>query len=588
MDLGNGMVCALLCGQESEHGVRQVLCISILTFTMHDNDGDLNIHAASPPPRQKRFLSVTALRRGAFNMDGYIHEDNSLLDAFICAQDPVAIMNSMFNSTMKLDLDKVPEEWYRRPEEAGSSGGTSGLISGGTSVAEKILLVLWPWFDPNPLCNLDDGIINTLPDSVLCHILSFLPTSTCVRTCILSRRWRHLGKDLQLFNLSCNLDREQGGHEIQEKLHMHFLTLANAVLVQRNPLHIRNLSMEYLPSYLDFNNDAVTGWVRAATGPHLEELRLRLWSGKSEWRFVVPPAMFISCPALVSLNLTGVTVDLTPEASSSIQLPSLKTLRLLLDSPDNVDRILSGCPLLETLHLTIQRFQHCSPKITALKIHVPSLKRLELMDCGDSGIVVFELDTPSVEYLYIRLYLPYYLRFSAFRSLLLERSTGESLLLAPTVHLPDFRNLSNLEIHFKFSISNTRLLFNMLDRCDTLHVLTIYKETEYWPAYSSSWKDLPANVPKCMVSHLSIVKFSSYCGNRGDLELIAYILQNGLVLTSVIIETNFKVDSDEHRQATQQFCDMPKGSNRCNLNVRVRTGKRSSLVPIMPKGEKKY
>ncbi|MED6153443.1 hypothetical protein PIB30_102030 [Stylosanthes scabra] len=479
--------------------------------------------------------------------------------------------------------------------------------------------------DTNPLCNPDDGIISTLPDSILCHILSFLPTSTSIRTCILSRRWRHLWKDLQLFNFSFSLHyRQQRTAESREKLHMHFLTLANAVLVQRNPLHIRNLSMVYLSSYFDFNNDVVTGWVRAAIGPHLEELRLHVWSGKSGWRFVVPPGVFISCPALVSLNLTGVTVDLTPEASSSIQLPSLKSLHLLLDSPDNVDRILSGCPLLESLHLTIKRFRHCPPKISALKIHVPSLKRLEFLDPGDSGIVLFELDTPSVEYLYIRLWIPCYLRFSVInmcnvvearvgcliqdgfdydvnkylhlapkllhslcqtRSLFLERSTVESLLLAPTIHLPDFRNLSNLEIHLKFSRFNTSLLLKMLDRCDTLHVLTIYKET--WAANSSCWTEPPANVPKCMVSHLSIVKFSSYCGNTGDQELIAYILQNGLVLTSVIIETIFKVDSDEHRQATQQFCDMPKGSNRCNLNVRVKTRKKSSLVP-MPKGEKKY
>ena len=31
-----------------------------------------------------------------------------------------------------------------------------------------------------------------LPDEVLCHVLSFLPSREAVQTCRLARRWRHL------------------------------------------------------------------------------------------------------------------------------------------------------------------------------------------------------------------------------------------------------------------------------------------------------------------------------------------------------------------------------------------------------------
>ncbi|RYR24278.1 hypothetical protein Ahy_B02g057769 [Arachis hypogaea] len=146
--------------------------------------------------------------------------------------------------------------------------------------------------DTNPFCKPNDEIISNLPDFILCHIFSFLPISISVRTCI----------------LECNSGPVKPAPE--PKLEP------------------------------------------AAIGSHLKELRLKVWSDKIEFRYVVPPGVF-SCRASVNLNVLGVTLELTPEASSLIHLPSLKTLHLFLDSADNVDFILSGCPLLETMHFTI-------------------------------------------------------------------------------------------------------------------------------------------------------------------------------------------------------------------------------------------
>uniref|UniRef100_A0A0D9XQ55 F-box domain-containing protein n=1 Tax=Leersia perrieri TaxID=77586 RepID=A0A0D9XQ55_9ORYZ len=54
--------------------------------------------------------------------------------------------------------------------------------------------------------------IDDLPDEVLEHVLSFLPSRDAVRTCVLARRWRHLWKAVTaitrmimwLTNASCN------------------------------------------------------------------------------------------------------------------------------------------------------------------------------------------------------------------------------------------------------------------------------------------------------------------------------------------------------------------------------------------------
>jgi len=49
---------------------------------------------------------------------------------------------------------------------------------------------------------IEEGMIRDLPDDVLNHTLSRLPTKSVVATGRLSRRWRHLWKHLSVFNFS--------------------------------------------------------------------------------------------------------------------------------------------------------------------------------------------------------------------------------------------------------------------------------------------------------------------------------------------------------------------------------------------------
>ncbi|GAU49195.1 hypothetical protein TSUD_371870 [Trifolium subterraneum] len=138
-------------------------------------------------------------------------------------------------------------------------------------------------------------------------------------------------------------------------------------------------------------------WVRAAIGPHLEELSLNICNRHGDEVVRLPPSLF-NCTNLVSLSLAGsLYMNFEP---FSIHFPSLKTLKLgeigIVEhdiavedlGKYNVDSILvflCGCPVLETLDSYI-----VSAFLTKVRVP-PSSKKLKLTNL-DFSWTCFEID----------------------------------------------------------------------------------------------------------------------------------------------------------------------------------------------------
>lgn len=434
--------------------------------------------------------------------------------------------------------------------------------------------------------------INNLPNSVLHHILSFLPTKTSVHTSLVCRRWRNLWKNLQTFNF-CDNSHYMIYDEDNIKQFLCFTVFVNAVLSLRRSRDTRkfHLSCVHFPSD-PFFAYSVDTWISTVVGPQLEEFHLTLHC-LDGFAFNLPQSL-LSCSNLISVSLSG-NILFQLQDSSGICLPSLKVLQLLLDmylldlNPVNI--FLSACHVLEDLEMS---FTHESLAI----LRVPtSLKRLKIMVETKVGACL-EIDAPDLKFLSltnvtishaatignlhkveeafldvlptpesesVEPLLNLLRALSGIKHLELFSSTTKWLSAAPTSDFPEFHYLLHLQL-FLLSF-NFNFIFDMLHKCPILQTLITFND-KMDPSFDSSpaygWETKPQSVPKCLVSHLTFIKFEAYLGHSNELEFIGYVLQNGLVLKTVLIDDFYMMNQPEEWK--EKIYDLPRGT-MCQLKI---------------------
>lgn len=203
--------------------------------------------------------------------------------------------------------------------------------------------------------------ISNLPDAILCHILSLMPTRNAVRTGLLSTRWKSLWTAVPvIYFKNYRIDDGPGC----------FMDFVDRVLL----LHSSpNLTKFLLHSQYGAENPyRLNSWISTAIKCHVQELVLSIGStGTLE----LPRHLFTSID-LVVLKLSCTGFCWSP---LTVFLPRLKVLHLCrLDILDDcsLKNLVSGCPVLEELEiLTSYR-----DKINTLYICSSSLKKLVVLN----------------------------------------------------------------------------------------------------------------------------------------------------------------------------------------------------------------
>ncbi|CAA7030210.1 unnamed protein product [Microthlaspi erraticum] len=161
--------------------------------------------------------------------------------------------------------------------------------------------------------------ISSLPDVILQHILSSIPTKLAVTTSLLSKRWRHVWCDTPC--LSLDIDRRATAVSIKETLTRYTAP---------------NVSNFHLKTTMGRSVTHMEMWIKFAISHNVENLSLDLCTPYDRYnneKYAYPDFSFIN---------------------SSVCWTSLKKLSLCdcCLSDESLAKILSGCPLLQSLTLS--------------------------------------------------------------------------------------------------------------------------------------------------------------------------------------------------------------------------------------------
>ena len=181
-------------------------------------------------------------------------------------------------------------------------------------------------------------MISNLPDELLCHILSFLPTKLAFTTTLLSKRWAPLCYSLAALCFDDDTVKDVGDFNgfcgFVDKL----MLFPSATKQPIKTFHLK-LSRFYEVDHQSFN-----AWAEAAKQRRMEEFHLILDN------VTLKNLTIFTSKTLVVVQLESLKVE---GENLSVDLPTLITLHLrcvCFESQNNFVKLLKVCPILQYLH----------------------------------------------------------------------------------------------------------------------------------------------------------------------------------------------------------------------------------------------
>lgn len=415
--------------------------------------------------------------------------------------------------------------------------------------------------------------ISELPDAVLCHILSFLPTKFTFKTSILSTRWKNIWASVP------NLDFSDEATSDKTR----FLAFVDRLLFSPDSSGIQKFRL-HCSSVDDFSH--IDSWICAAIQRNAVEVDLCVESDGQQI-FELPKPL-LTCKTLEVLKLDSNYVINLPTTGS---FPTLRSLHVTVNSPDSdaMGTLISYCPVLENLTIDGTLGDH----VLNVSVSVAELKSLRIRLRSTTDVLHdahnFLINAPKIEYLDIeedilsnyklenakslvkahaRVSDNYTIRGHDFNRATALMSTISSVkyLSLSTTHLedlclPTFGNLCQLKLIAYYS--NYWDVPEFLERLPNLEYFVLeYKMIIIGgvPEYECIQTE---SVPMCLTSHLKTISIRGMEGLPHDLELLKYLLKNGEVLEKMTIYTGDLLCTKD--ELNKEVCMFKRGSKSCQV-----------------------
>ncbi|KAI5410625.1 hypothetical protein KIW84_055953 [Lathyrus oleraceus] len=213
--------------------------------------------------------------------------------------------------------------------------------------------------------------ISEFHDSILCHILSFLPTKHAATTSILSKRWKSLWLSVLTLDFDCKSFEDMTYHGYS----VHQLMLLRKIEL---PILLMRFNCIYAHDHSTRNQNNINLFVSYVMNRGIENLNISA-------DMKLPPSIH-SCKTLKVLKLKGIIVN---GFSHQVDFPVLKILhlkRIIFERHELLVKLLSGCHILEELETKYLGFRN-GLGVPAKEFDglLPSLVRAKIY-CHDSII----------------------------------------------------------------------------------------------------------------------------------------------------------------------------------------------------------
>ncbi|KAM6576181.1 hypothetical protein CsatB_028018 [Cannabis sativa] len=317
------------------------------------------------------------------------------------------------------------------------------------------------------VCGDDNDRISKLPDALIIHILSFLPTKDVVETCILSKRWKLVWYSVPTLFFSRKM---YGTWRQRQGLNRFYNYVSNCLEHRKKGMNlvvdsgITSFKIDMTSYYQRHKARILDKWLGFAVENKVKEMYLFIGRADVEEGghfadlFYCLPKILDNARYLTSLELYGVMLDTN---SCSFSFPFLKTLSLkdVWNSEDaeedGVVKFLLGCPSIEKLLLHDYYFFEMNAHYQLQSL---SLKFMELIFQSFGHDAQIQVEATNLESLVVEgIYIP--LNDINFSSCEKIRNLSLSTVYFENNHLSSFEALiSDFPLIENLALNNCNLL----------------------------------------------------------------------------------------------------------------------------------